>query len=113
MSRGGLRLVVSAPRPARERPIPRTFQEAGYAEDGDGILESALYEELKDLDRRLGPLVADGGLARRMVDAVAIFLAQTLDPADVVRLALRPDVRARHLAALDAARAAAATKAKA
>ena len=111
MSRGGLRLVVSAPRPARERPVPRTASEAGYPADAVSLSGTALDDALGDLDRSIPS--PDDALPRLLVDAVVIFLAQTLVPADVVRLALRPDVRARHLAALDAARAAAATKAKA
>lgn len=113
MSRGALRLVKSAPRPLMERPVPRTYGEAGYPADVEEVLSSAVHDELEALDRRLSPFVADGCLARRMVDAVVIYLAQTLDPADVVRLALRPDVRLRHLAALDDARAAMREKAKA
>lgn len=107
MSRNSLRLVKSDPRSPRERLVPRTASEAGYGADGRDVLAKALDDELAALDRRLAPFVTDEHLCRRMVDAVVIYLAQTLDPADVVRLALRPDVRAQHLAALAAARPAA------
>ena len=98
----GLRIVKSTPRTSRERPIPRTVAEAGYPPDALALREACLQGELGDLDRRL-PIAGDA-VPTLLLDAVLVYVAQTLDPADVVRLALRPDVRARHLAALEATR---------
>lgn len=98
MSRAGLALVKSSPRPPRERAIPRTLEEAGYPAHVEGLAGELLDDELGALDGRVEELVGDRFLARYLLDAVLCHVARHLDARDVVRLALRPDVLGYHRA---------------
>lgn len=103
MSRAGLALVKSAPRPPRERAIPRTIEEAGYPAYVEGLARELFDDELGALDLRVEEIVGDRFLARYLADAALCYVARHLDARDVVRLALRPDVLGYHRAGIRAA----------